>query len=82
MNFYLELLDEQVKEEDDNPSIGIIICPEKNGVEVEYALRSSSKPIGVAEYRLMPELPENLKGKIPTSNELSAVFDKAQKSSK
>jgi len=80
MNFYLELLDEQIKEEDDNPSIGIIICPEKDGVEVEYALRNSSKPIGVAEYRLTPELPENLRGKIPTSNELSEVLEKAKKS--
>lgn len=82
MNFYLELLDEQIKEEDDNPSIGIIICPEKDGVEVEYALRNSSKPIGVAEYRLTPELPENLRGKIPTSNELSEVLKKAKKSTK
>lgn len=82
MNFYLELLDEQIKQEDDNPSIGIIICPEKDGVEVEYALRTSSKPIGVAEYRLTPELPESLKGKIPTSNEFYEVLDKAKKSSK
>ncbi len=82
MNFYLELLDEQIKEEDDNPSIGIIICPEKDGLEVEYALRNSSKPIGVAEYRLTPELPENLRGKIPTSNEFHEVLDKAKKSSK
>ncbi len=82
MNFYLELLDEQIKQEDDNPSIGIILCPEKDGVEVEYALRTSSKPIGVSEYRLTAELPENLKGKIPTSKEFYEVLDKAKKSTK
>jgi predicted nuclease of restriction endonuclease-like (RecB) superfamily len=49
MNFYLELLDEQEKQPDDNPSIGIILCPTKENIEVEYSLRSSSKPIGVSE---------------------------------
>ena len=50
MNFYLELLDEQEKQSDDNPSIGIILCPTKDNIEVEYSLKSSSKPIGVPEY--------------------------------
>jgi len=70
MNFYLELVDEQVKEADDKPSIGIILCPEKNSVEVEYALRIQNKPIGVAEYRLTKELPETLTGKLPSVNDL------------
>ena len=70
MNFYLELLDEKVKQEDDNPTIGIILCPEKDDLEVEYALRTSDKPIGVAEYRLTHELPEQLIGKIPTAEEI------------
>ncbi len=58
MNFYLELLDEQEKQPDDNPSIGIILCPIKDNIEVEYALRTSNKPIGVAEYKLTNKLPE------------------------
>ncbi|SOU86447.1 PDDEXK nuclease domain-containing protein [Tenacibaculum dicentrarchi] len=74
MNFYLELLDEQEKQEDDNPSIGIILCPTKDNIEVEYSLRSSSKPIGVSEYKLTHELPSKLKGKVPTKKELKQML--------
>ena len=77
MNFYLELLDEQEKQPDDNPSIGIILCPIKDNIEVEYALRSSNKPIGVSEYKLTDRLPEKLKGKVPTSKELKQMLTKA-----
>ena len=77
MNFYLELLDEQEKQPDDNPSIGIILCPIKDNIEVEYALRTSSKPIGVSEYKLTHRLPEKLKGKVPTSKELKQMLTKA-----
>lgn len=70
MSFYLELVDEQLKQSDDNPSIGLILCPEKNAIEVEYALRIQDKPIGVAEYRLTKELPQKLKGKLPSVKEL------------
>lgn len=78
MNFYLELLDEQEKQADDNPSIGIILCPTKDNVEVEYSLRSSSKPIGVSEYKLTHNLPSNLKGKVPTAKELKQMLTKAK----
>jgi len=57
MNHYLGLLDDQVKMPDENPSIGIILCAEKNHIEVEVALRDFHKPIGVAEYKLI--FPEN-----------------------
>jgi predicted nuclease of restriction endonuclease-like (RecB) superfamily len=77
MNFYLELLDEQEKQPDDNPSIGIILCPVKDNIEVEYALRTSNKPIGVAEYKLTNKLPEKLKGKVPDSKELKRMLTKA-----
>lgn len=77
MNFYLELLDEQEKQADDNPSIGIILCPMKDNLEVEYALRTSSKPIGVSEYKLTHRLPEKYKGKVPTSKELKQMLTKA-----
>ncbi len=76
MNFYLELLDDTIKTKDDNPSIGIILCPEKDDIEVEYALRSSNKPIGVAEYRLTQELPEKLKGKLPTKLEIKELLER------
>ncbi len=77
MNFYLELLDEQEKQVDDNPSIGIILCPTKDNIEVEYSLRSSSKPIGVSEYKLTHELPNKLKGKVPTAKELKQMLTTA-----
>jgi predicted nuclease of restriction endonuclease-like (RecB) superfamily len=77
MNFYLELLDDREKQPDDNPSIGIILCPLKDNMEVEYALRSINKPIGVSEYRLTSRLPEELKGKVPTSKELKQLLTKA-----
>ncbi len=70
MNYYLELVDEQLKQPDDNPSIGIILCPEKDAIEVEYALRIQNKPIGVSEYRLTKELPERLKGKLPSVDDI------------
>jgi len=73
-SFKLELLDNQEKQSDDNPSIGIILCPRKDDIEVEFSLRTSNKPIGVAEYKLTRKLPENLKGKVPTSKELKQML--------
>ncbi len=70
MNFHLELLDEQVRLQEENPSIGIILCAEKDALEVEYALRTSNKPVGVAEYQLFPILPANLSGQLPSPEEL------------
>ena len=75
MNFYLELVDEQLKQKDDNPSIGIILCPDKNPVEVEYAIRIQNKPIGVSEYRLTKELPEKLIGKLPTVKDIKRIIE-------
>ncbi len=71
MDFYLNLLNDKERAPDDNPSIGIILCAEKDDVEVEYALRTKRNPIGVAAYRLQSELPGNLKGKLPTAGQLS-----------
>jgi hypothetical protein len=52
MNFYLGLLDDQTRLAGENPSVGIILCAEKNHVDVEIALRDVNKPIGVADYQL------------------------------
>jgi len=70
MDFYLHLLDEQVKLKDENPSIGIILCAPKDNIVVEYALRSAKKPVGVAEYYLTNKLPKYLAGKLPDANAL------------
>lgn len=69
MNLYLNILDDFVKEKDENPSIGIILCAEKDKFEVEYAIRGMNKPMGVAEYKLTKELPNELKGSLPTIEE-------------
>lgn len=70
MNFYLNLLNEQVKLPDENSSIGIILCAEKNSIEVEYALSGMANPIGVAEYTYRKQLPASLKGELPGATEL------------
>jgi len=70
MDFYLHLLDEQVKLKDENPSIGIILCAAKDNIVVEYALRSAKKPVGIAEYYLTNKLPKYFAGKIPDANAL------------
>jgi predicted nuclease of restriction endonuclease-like (RecB) superfamily len=71
MDFYLNLLNEKEKAPDDAPSIGIILCAEKDDIDVEFALKSKTNPIGVAAYRLQPTLPANLKGRIPSAKQLA-----------
>ena len=74
MNFYLSAVDDQLRHESDGPSIGIILCKGKNEVIVEYALRDSTKPMGVAEYRLSAALPEPFQGELPTEAEFAQEF--------
>ncbi len=70
-DFYLNLLNEKERAENDRPAIGIILCAEKDDVEVEFALKSKSNPIGVAEYQLRATLPAELKGKLPSAKQLT-----------
>lgn len=74
MNFYLSAVDDQLRHRDDQPTIGIILCKGRNEVIVEYALRDTSKPMGVAQYRLSPALPPQLQRDLPTAEELSREF--------
>ena len=76
MNFYLSCVDDLVKHETDQPSIGLILCKNKNNILAEYALRDMTKPIGLAEYRLEDALPENLQTALPTIEELEAELAK------
>ncbi len=73
MDFYLNLLNDKESGPGDQPSIGIILCAEKDDVEVEYALRTKANPIGVAAYHLQSKLPGDLKGKLPTAKQLAGV---------
>lgn len=70
MQLYLTVLDEQIKLPDENPSIGIIICKSKDKTFVEYALKRSNVPIGVATYQLSSSLPENMRELLPTPEEI------------
>jgi predicted nuclease of restriction endonuclease-like (RecB) superfamily len=69
MNFYLSAVDDKIKSPDDQPSIGIILCKNKNKLEVEYALQGMSKPIGVSEFTVTQALPAELKSTLPTVEE-------------
>ncbi len=71
LQFYLTVLDRQVKLENENPSIGIIICKNKNRTVVEYALNDSDKPIGVSTYKMRNTLPEKMKDLLPSPEEIA-----------
>ncbi|MEK7288078.1 MAG: PDDEXK nuclease domain-containing protein [Elusimicrobiota bacterium] len=70
MNFYLNLLDDQVRLPDENPSIGIILCKSKDSLEVEYALRGVNKLMSVAQYILSRKLPKQFAGELPSPEQL------------
>jgi predicted nuclease of restriction endonuclease-like (RecB) superfamily len=75
MQFYLATLDDKIRMQDENPSIGIILCKSKNKTIVEYALRESTKPISVASYRIVSTLPEELRGQLPAPNQVSKLLE-------
>ncbi|PKL63257.1 MAG: DUF1016 domain-containing protein [Methanomicrobiales archaeon HGW-Methanomicrobiales-2] len=75
MQFYLAALDRQEHEEGENPPIGIILCKEKNRTIVEYALQSSTSPIGVATYRMVRELPRELRDQLPGPEEIARLLE-------
>lgn len=75
MNYYLSALDDMIKTEYDNPSIGIILVKNKNKLSVEYALRDINKPIGVSSYELSEYLPPEIIKELPTEEELNFHID-------
>ena len=75
MQFYLTALDETAKGKGENPSIGIILCKNKSRTIVEYALRVSRKPIGVAAYKITAQLPRNLKKELPSPEQVIKLME-------
>ncbi len=75
MNFYLNLLNDTVKMPHENPAIGIILCSDKDSLEVEYAISNTTQPLGVATYTIETELPVALKKLLPSSEEIREVLD-------
>jgi predicted nuclease of restriction endonuclease-like (RecB) superfamily len=82
MNFYLSAVDDILRHPQDEPSIGIVLCKGKNRVIAEYALRGIDRPMGIAEYQLSKILPEDLKGSLPTIEELEAELEGLEKDEK
>jgi len=72
LNFYLSAVDSLLKRDGDQPTIGLLLCRDKSNIEVEFALRDMNKPMGVSEYNLVESLPDNLKGSLPTVEEIEA----------
>lgn len=75
MQFYLALLDDKLRLEGENPAIGIILCKDKKKTIVEYALRESNKPIGVASYRILNTLPQELRGILPSPEQIAHLLE-------
>ena len=71
MQFYLTVLDDLAKLEEENPSIGIIICKSKDRTVVEYALKQAANPIGVSTYKVSRELPKEIQKYLPSPEEIS-----------
>lgn len=75
MQFYLAVLDDTVRLEGENPSIGIIMCKEKNRTIVEYALKETNKPINVSSYQMVKKLPKELQNELPSPEQISKLLD-------
>lgn len=70
INFYLSAIDDLVKDETDNPTIGLLLCKNKDNFTAEYALRNINSPIGVSEYKLLEDMPEYLQAQLPNVEEI------------
>jgi predicted nuclease of restriction endonuclease-like (RecB) superfamily len=79
MNFYLSAVDDQLRHPDDKPTIGLLLCREKDGLSVEYALRDLKKPVGVAAWktRFVESLPKDLRDQLPSVAEIEAELKKS-----
>ena len=78
MNFYLSVVDDRLRQPNDGPTIGIILCKERNRIVAEYALCEVNRPMGVSTYRLTKSLPEGLKGHLPSVRKLEHVLGGAE----
>lgn len=74
MNFYLNLLNDTVKMPHENPSIGIILCTDKDSFEVEYSLQNLTQPMGILTYTMNDQLPKELNDSLPSKDELEQII--------
>lgn len=73
---YVVAVNHQLKSEKDNPTIGLLICKDLDKVEAQYALESSSQPLGVSSYELSKLIPEKFKGSMPSIEEIESELGK------
>ena len=78
LSFYTSAIDGELKNSDDNPTIGILICKSKNNTVVEYALKDINKPLGISEYQLTEILPKEFKSSLPSIEEIEAKLDELE----
>ena len=76
LNFYLSAVDEILKKNDDNPTIGLLLCKSKNNLVAEYSLKDVSKPIGVSEYKITGNLPKELAKQLPSVEDIQKRIQK------
>ena len=72
---YLQILDDKIRKPHENPSIGIILCKEANKAYAEYAVRDYTKPMGVATYKTLDDMPETLRKALPDPLKMIAVMN-------
>ncbi|WP_018918223.1 PDDEXK nuclease domain-containing protein [Vreelandella zhanjiangensis] len=82
LGFYLTAVDRQLKDEQDNPSIGLLLCKSKNKVVAEYALSDKSQPMGIAEYKLLESLPTELQTGLPSIEQIEQELGEIKDQSK
>ena len=70
LNFYISAVDDLIKAEQDNPTIGLLLCKNKRGMIAEYSLRDIEKPIGVSEYKLLKNLPKEYENVLPSTEDI------------
>ena len=70
LNFYLSAVDAQLKKDTDNPTIGLLLCKNKNNLVAEYSLKDMSKPMGISEYKISSVLPEELSQQLPSVEDI------------
>jgi len=75
LSFYTSAIDGELKSNEDNPTIGILICKSKNDIVVEYALKNINKPLGISEYELTESLPKEYKSSLPSIEQIEAEFE-------
>ena len=76
LNFYLSAIDKYVKKEEDNPTIGILLCKDKNKITIDLALKDINKPIGISEYKILSEIPKYLENTLPNLKDMEKRLEK------